>query len=68
MCGAGCAGAHDSVVELARKLKAPIVHALRGKEHLEFDNPFDVGMTGLVGFRFGLLGDEELQSPSYAGD
>ena len=51
--GAGCAGAHDDVVELARKLKAPIVHALRGKEHLEYDNPFDVGMTGLIGFASG---------------
>src|ERR1700728_2548660 len=49
-CGAGCAGAHDEVVELARKLKAPIVHAFRGKEFIEYDNPFDVGMTGLVGF------------------
>ena len=53
LCGAGCAGAHDEVVELARKLKAPIVHALRGKEHLEYDNPFDVGMTGLLGFASG---------------
>ncbi|MEJ0085210.1 MAG: ubiquinone-dependent pyruvate dehydrogenase [Pseudomonadota bacterium] len=53
MCGAGCAGAHDAVVELARKLKAPVVHALRGKEHLEYDNPFDVGMTGLLGFASG---------------
>src|SRR5258708_798241 len=52
-CGAGCAGAHDEVVELARKLKAPIVHALRGKEHIEYDNPFDVGMTGLLGFASG---------------
>jgi pyruvate dehydrogenase (quinone) len=52
-CGAGCAGAHDEVVELARKLKAPIVHALRGKEFIEYDNPFDVGMTGLVGFASG---------------
>ncbi len=52
-CGAGCAGAHDQVVELARKLKAPIVHALRGKEHIEYDNPFDVGMTGLLGFSSG---------------
>jgi pyruvate dehydrogenase (quinone) len=51
--GAGCAGEHDVVVELARKLKAPIVHALRGKEHLEFDNPYDVGMTGLLGFASG---------------
>ena len=52
-CGAGCAGAHDEVVELARKLQAPIVHALRGKEHVEYDNPFDVGMTGLLGFASG---------------
>jgi pyruvate dehydrogenase (quinone) len=51
--GAGCAGAHDEVVEIARKLKAPIVHAFRGKEHLEYDNPFDVGMTGLLGFASG---------------
>jgi pyruvate dehydrogenase (quinone) len=53
LCGAGCAGAHSEVIELARKLKAPIVHAFRGKEYLEYDNPFDVGMTGLVGFASG---------------
>jgi thiamine pyrophosphate-dependent acetolactate synthase large subunit-like protein len=47
------AGAHDEVVELARKLKAPIVHAFRGKEFIEYDNPYDVGMTGLVGFASG---------------
>jgi len=52
-CGAGCAGAHYDVIELARRLKAPIVHALRGKEHLEYDNPYDVGMTGLLGFSSG---------------
>ncbi|WAH55091.1 ubiquinone-dependent pyruvate dehydrogenase [Pseudomonas silvicola] len=53
LCGAGCAGAHQEVVALARLLKAPIVHALRGKEHLEYDNPYDVGMTGLIGFASG---------------
>ena len=53
MCGAGCAGAHAEVVALAAKLKAPIVHAFRGKEYLEYDNPYDVGMTGLVGFASG---------------
>ena len=52
-CGAGCAGAHSQVVELARRLKAPIVHAFRGKEFVEYDNPYDVGMTGLVGFASG---------------
>jgi len=53
LCGAGCAGAHDEVVELAQKLKSPVVHSLRGKEYIEYDNPFDVGMTGLVGFASG---------------
>ncbi|MEI9988381.1 MAG: ubiquinone-dependent pyruvate dehydrogenase [Aliidongia sp.] len=52
-CGAGCASAHDEVVALAAKLKAPIVHAFRGKEYMEYDNPYDVGMTGLVGFASG---------------
>src|SRR5437899_9823719 len=52
-CGAGCAGAHAEIIELARKLKAPIVHAFRGKEFVEYDNPYDVGMTGLVGFASG---------------
>jgi pyruvate dehydrogenase (quinone) len=51
--GAGCAGAHAELVELARTLNAPIVHALRGKEFIEYDNPFDVGMTGLLGFSSG---------------
>ena len=51
--GAGCAGAHNELIELAGKLKAPIVHALRGKEFIEYDNPFDVGMTGLLGFPSG---------------
>jgi pyruvate dehydrogenase (quinone) len=53
LCGSGCAGAHDEVVALADALGAPVVHALRGKEHVEWDNPFDVGMTGLIGFSSG---------------
>jgi len=53
LAGAGCAGAHTELIELAGKLKAPIVHALRGKEFVEYDNPFDVGMTGLLGFSSG---------------
>ncbi|WP_438765182.1 ubiquinone-dependent pyruvate dehydrogenase [Kushneria sp. TE3] len=53
LCGAGCAGAHDEVIALAERLKAPIVHALRGKSYLEYDNPYDVGMTGLIGFSSG---------------
>jgi pyruvate dehydrogenase (quinone) len=53
LCGSGCAGAHDEVVALAETLGAPVVHALRGKEHVEWDNPCDVGMTGLIGFSSG---------------
>lgn len=51
--GAGCAGAHSELVDVARLLQAPIVHALRGKEFIEYDNPYDVGMTGLLGFSSG---------------
>jgi len=53
LCGSGCAGAHDELLALAERLKAPMVHTMRGKEHLEWDNPYDVGMTGLIGFASG---------------
>ena len=53
LCGRGCAGAHHLLLQLADTLKAPIVHALGGKEHVEYDNPYDVGMTGLIGFSSG---------------
>ena len=51
--GAGTKDAHDRVLAIAEKLKAPVVHAMRGKEFLEYDNPYDVGMTGLLGFSSG---------------
>jgi pyruvate dehydrogenase (quinone) len=53
LAGAGCAGAHDQLIGLAEVLKAPVVHAFRGKEFVEYDNPYDVGMTGLIGFSSG---------------
>ena len=53
LAGAGCAGAHDQLLEFAGALQAPVVHALRGKEWVEYDNRFDVGMTGLIGFGSG---------------
>src|ERR1700752_2995342 len=53
LCGSGCQCAHDQVVALAERLKAPIVHALKGKEYVEWKNPYDVGMTGLIGFSSG---------------
>jgi pyruvate dehydrogenase (quinone) len=53
LCGSGCAGAHAELLAVGERLKAPMVHALRGKEHVEWENPYDVGMTGLIGFSSG---------------
>jgi pyruvate dehydrogenase (quinone) len=53
LCGSGCQGAHEQLLSLGERLKAPIVHALKGKEYVEWDNPYDVGMTGLIGFSSG---------------
>ncbi|MGW6503167.1 pyruvate dehydrogenase [Nonomuraea angiospora] len=49
-CGSGCARAHDEVMAFAERVKAPVGHALRGKEWIQYDNPFDVGMSGLLGY------------------
>ncbi|CAO3436526.1 Pyruvate dehydrogenase (quinone) (EC 1.2.5.1) [Azospirillum endophyticum] len=51
--GAGCEGAHDQVVELARKLKAPVAYTSRAKSFVEYENPYAVGMTGVIGTRGG---------------
>ena len=48
--GVGVQGAHDEVVALAQLLKAPIGHSLRGKDFIQYDNPYDIGMTGLLGY------------------
>jgi pyruvate dehydrogenase (quinone) len=53
LCGAGCAGAHGELLAIGERLQAPMVHTMRGKEHVEWDNPYDVGMTGLIGFSSG---------------
>jgi pyruvate dehydrogenase (quinone) len=50
MAGAGCRHAHDEVIELAGRVGAPVGHSLRGKEFIQYDNPFDVGMSGLLGY------------------
>src|SRR6204780_4111224 len=49
-CGIGCENAHDEVVTLAEKVKSPVAHTYRGKPFVEYDNPYDMGMTGLIGF------------------
>ena len=59
LCGSGCQGAHDELLLLGDRLKAPMVHAFRGKEHVEWDNPYDVGMTGLLGFSSGYFAMRE---------
>ncbi|MFJ5549510.1 pyruvate dehydrogenase [Streptomyces sp. NPDC093225] len=50
-CGSGTAGAHAEVMQFAERVKAPVGHALRGKEWIQYDNPYDVGMSGLLGYR-----------------
>ncbi|WP_271984323.1 ubiquinone-dependent pyruvate dehydrogenase [Pseudoclavibacter terrae] len=57
--GAGTQGAHAQLLAAAAALQAPIVHALRGKEFIEYDNPYDVGMTGLLGFSSGYRAIED---------
>jgi len=51
--GAGCANAHDEVLQLANRLQAPVAYSFRGKEFLEYDNPNATGMTGLLGTESG---------------
>ena len=51
--GSGCRGAHDEVVQLAGRLQAPVAHTSRGKDALEYDNPHNVGMTGVIGMESG---------------
>jgi pyruvate dehydrogenase (quinone) len=51
--GAGCAGAHEEVLQLAERMQAPVAYTFRGKEFLEYDNPFATGMTGLLGIESG---------------
>ncbi|MEZ0069516.1 pyruvate dehydrogenase (quinone) [Streptacidiphilus sp. MAP12-20] len=48
--GAGVRGAHEDVMRLAATVQAPVGHSLRGKEWIQFDNPYDVGMSGLLGY------------------
>ena len=49
-CGAGVTGAHDEVMALAGRVHSPIGHSLRGKEWIQYDNPYDVGMSGMLGY------------------
>jgi pyruvate dehydrogenase (quinone) len=57
--GAGTQGAHDEVIALAELIGAPIGHTLRGKDFLQYDNPYDIGMTGLLGYGAAAEGIED---------
>lgn len=61
LCGSGCKEAHDEVIALCEKVKAPVVTALRGKSYVEYDNPYDVGLTGLIGFKSGYIAMERCE-------
>ena len=51
--GAGCEHAHDALVALGARLKAPIAHTSRAKDFVEYDNPYNMGMTGIFGIESG---------------
>ena len=59
LCGSGCRDAHEEIISLCETLKSPVVTALRGKQYVEYDNPYDVGLTGLIGFQSGRLAMEK---------
>lgn len=59
--GAGVRGAHDQVIALAEKINAPIGHTLRGKDFIQYDNPYDIGMTGLLGYGAAAEGIEDAE-------
>lgn len=61
-CGSGCKNAHTELMTLCQTLQAPMVHALRAKEWMEFDNPYDVGLTGFVGFASGYYAMEACET------
>ena len=58
LCGSGCRDAHEEIMCLCQTLNSPVVTALRGKQYMEYDNPYDVGLTGLIGFQSGYLAME----------
>ncbi|HEX7412050.1 MAG TPA: thiamine pyrophosphate-dependent enzyme [Bacteroidales bacterium] len=48
-CGQGAAAAHKEIIEFARKLKSPVAYSYKGKMAIQYDNPYEVGLTGLLG-------------------
>lgn len=48
-CGIGASGAHPEIVQLSQKILAPVGYSFRGKMGIQHDNPYEIGMTGLLG-------------------
>jgi pyruvate dehydrogenase (quinone) len=61
LCGSGCRDAHDEIMALCARVKSPTVIALRGKQYVEYDNPYDVGLTGLIGYHSGYRAMEKCE-------
>lgn len=59
--GAGAEGAHDEIIAFAEKIGAPIGHSLRGKDFIQYDNPLDIGMTGLLGYGAAAAGIDDAE-------
>lgn len=60
-CGIGCREAHAEVVELSRRLNAPVAYTFKGKMAIQYDNPNEVGMTGLLGMPSGYYSMHEAE-------
>lgn len=60
-CGIGCRGAHEEVIALSEKLNAPVVYTFKGKMEVQHDNPYEVGMTGLLGMPSGYYSMHEAE-------
>ena len=59
--GQGVYDAHNELIAFAEKIKSPIVHTSRGKDFVEYDNPYNVGMTGMFGVKSGTMAIKECE-------
>lgn len=60
-CGMGCRGAHEEVIALSEKLNAPVAYTFKAKMEVQYENPYEVGMTGLLGMPSGYYSMHEAE-------
>lgn len=60
-CGIGCQGAHEEVIALSEKLNAPVAYTFKAKMEVQYENPYEVGMTGLLGMPSGYYSMHEAE-------